>query len=204
MRVVGITGGIGSGKSEILKFLEASGAYVVEADKLAHTLMEPGCDAYNRIVDYFGNNVLCKDGRIDREVLGRAVFSDKEAIKKLNSIVHPAVKEYIIDDIARKRIAASIDLYVIEAALLIQDGYRLICDEIWYIYVDRDERIKRLVKGRGGDEAKYESVIDSQAADDYYRENCDVIIDNNGSFKKTETLLKELLNKSMYCDTMIH
>ena len=202
MKVIGITGGIGSGKSDVLNYLESNGAYVVEADKLAHTLMEPGGKVYNKIVEHFGNAILCDDGRIDRKQLGSIVFADENALQSLNSIVHPQVKDFIKHDIENKRSAGKTGVYVIEAALLIQDGYRLICDEIWYIYVNRDERVKRLVKGRGGEASSYISVIDNQDTDEYYMSNSDVVVDNNGPFKKTEAALKELLNKSICCDTI--
>ena len=194
MKIIGITGGIGCGKSEVLKFLESMGAYIIEADRLAHSLMSNGQDTYNSIVEVFGNDILLDNGDIDRFKLGKIVYSDKEALNKLNSIVHPAVKNYIINDINDKRQAGNIDNYIIEAALLIQDGYREICDEIWYIYADYSTRLQRLVKGRGGNEEKYITVMNNQADDEYYISNSDRIIDNNDDFEKTQNVLKVLLN----------
>lgn len=195
MKVIGITGGIGCGKSEVLKYLESLGAYIVEADKLAHTLMKKGENVYKRIIDEFGNDILAENGEIDRQCFGEIVFNDESALDKLNSIVHPAVKEYILNDIDNKNADGNVDYYVIEAALLIQDGYRDICDEIWYIYADKDTRLSRLVKGRGGDATKYESVMYNQETDDFYKVNSDVVIDNNGDFAVTQTALKVMLNK---------
>ncbi len=195
MKVIGITGGIGCGKSEVLKYLESLGAYIVEADKLAHTLMKKGENVYKRIIDEFGNDILAENGEIDRQCFGEIVFNDESALDKLNSIVHPAVKEYILNDIDNKNADGNVDYYVIEAALLIQDGYRDICDEIWYIYADKDTRLSRLVKGRGGDATKYESVMYNQETDDFYKVNSNVVIDNNGDFAVTQTALKVMLNK---------
>ena len=199
MRIIGITGGIGSGKSEVLKYLKDCGAYVIEADSLAHDLMLPGNIAYQETVDYFGSGILNPDNTINRQTLGKTVFNDSNKLKKLNDIVHPAVKEYIINDISEKEKEGRYHLYVIEAALLIEDGYKAVCDELWYIYVDKQERIKRLVSGRGGNEDKYISVMDNQENESFYRDNCDVTIDNSRDFENTKTILNELLKKTIYC-----
>lgn len=194
MRIIGITGGIGTGKSTVLHIMEQeTGVYIVETDRLAHTLMEPGQKAYEKIVETFGTQILLEDRTIDRTGLGRVVFGDAGKLEQLNAIVHPAVKEYIIADIEAKRKSGVVDFYVIEAALLIEDGYKAICDELWYIYVDREERIRRLIAGRGGDRAKYESVMENQATEEYYIANCDVVIHNEESLEKTANIVKELL-----------
>lgn len=197
MKVIGITGGIGCGKSEVLKYLESRGAYIIEADKLAHSLMRKGQKIYDDIVDEFGESILSADGEIDRSEFSRVVFGDEASLAKLNSIVHPAVKEYILNDIDAKKNGGNMDYYIIEAALLIQDGYKDICDEIWYVYADVDTRLDRLVKGRGGEASKYISVMNNQADENYYRLYSDKVIDNSGDFEKTQNVLKALLNKSI-------
>lgn len=197
MRIIGITGGIGTGKSTILHILEEEyGAFIMETDKLAHHLMEPGQTAYKRIVEAFGKDILCPDGKIDRGALGNIVFQDGNALNRLNEIVHPAVKEYILNDIRQKKAEKQVPLYIIEAALLIEDGYKAICDELWYIHVEKEERIKRLIHGRGGDRKKWERVIDSQSTEDYYRLHCDAVIDNGKNLKTTIDTVKELLSKN--------
>lgn len=197
MRIIGITGGIGTGKSTVLHMMEReAGVYIVETDRLAHTLMEPGQKAYEKIVDTFGTQILSEDGTIDRVSLGKIVFGDAGKLEQLNAIVHPAVKEYIMTDIEAKRESGEVRFYVIEAALLIEDGYKAICDELWYIYVDREERIRRLIAGRGGERAKYEAVMENQATEDYYMENCDVVIHNEESLEKTANVVKELLSSA--------
>ncbi|MCM1157628.1 MAG: dephospho-CoA kinase [Bacteroidales bacterium] len=198
MRVVGITGGIGTGKSTLLKLLNREhGAYIIEADKLAHKLMLPGGNLHRRIVEAFGERVLREDKTIDRQILSETVFRNEDALKKLNGIVHPEVKAYINADIAGKREEGKVSLYVIEAALLIEDGYREICDELWYVWTEKEERIKRLIEGRGGSREKWEKIMANQSSDTYYQENCDVIIDNGGNSEKTAGLVKELLSKSI-------
>lgn len=194
MKIIGLTGGIGTGKSTILKLLgKEYGAYIVETDKLAHQLMEPGQNAYEQIVEVFGKQILDEKSYIDRGKLGSIVFSEKKALLALNQIVHPAVKEYILQDISKKRTEDRITYYVIEAALLIEDGYKDICDELWYVYVEKEERIKRLLAGRGGTREKWEQIIHNQAAEEFYRSNCDVVIDNGQNIEKIANIVNDLL-----------
>lgn len=196
MKVIGITGGIGTGKSTILNILEKEyGAYIVETDKLAHQLMSLGEKAYQSIVETFGEDILCEDKTIDRGKLGAIVFNDKEQLSQLNQIVHPAVKQHILCDIESKNKQGNVEYYVVEAALLIEAGYKEICDEMWYIYASQDVRIRRLIDGRGGDENKWLQVIANQSSEEYYRSHCDVVVDNGNSIEKTLVMIKELLKK---------
>ena len=190
MFILGITGGIGTGKSTVLDILRTEySAYILEADKVAHLLMMPGKSAFNEIVATFGEDILTENGEIDRNILGKRVMSESSSLEKLNSIVHPAVKEYIIQDISEKRRVLldqsdnteKQNLYVIEAALLIQDGYREICDEIWSVITSEDIRIKRLIASRGYTEDKARSFIKNQASDEYFITNSDKVLYNNGS-----------------------
>ena len=190
MFILGITGGIGTGKSTVLDILKTEyNAYILEADKVAHLLMMPGKRAFNEIVAVFGEDILAEDGTIDRNILGKRVMSDRRSLEKLNGIVHPAVKEYIVKDISEIRRdlfceyegADTLNLYVIEAALLIQDGYREICDEIWSVITSEDIRIKRLIASRGYTEDKARSFIKNQPEDEYFITNSDKVLYNNGS-----------------------
>lgn len=194
MKIIGITGGIGSGKSTVLKLLkEEYNAYIVETDVLAHRLMQRGNKTYINIVNGFGEAILDENKEIDRAVLGTLVFQHEEKLQLLNSIVHPDVKQYIRNDIDAKKQQGKVDLYIIEAALLIEDGYKEICDEIWYIYADEELRIKRLLNSRGGTRQKWLNVIRNQANDKYYRDNCEHIVNNDEDFVKTSGIIKELL-----------
>lgn len=196
MRIIGITGGIGTGKSTVLQILENEyNAYVVEADRLAHRLMEPGGSAFSQILSTFGEGILDENGYIDRSVLGGIVFSNSERLQQLNEIVHPLVKEAIKEDIANKAQEASYDIYVIEAALLLEDGYREICDTIWYIYSAMDVRIDRLIKGRGGTREKWISVMNNQSSEAYYRLHCDAVVDNGKTLEDTKEAIAQLLNQ---------
>ncbi len=199
MYILGITGGVGSGKSAVLNELRDNhGAYIIEADKLAHELMMPGKDIYNRIVDNFGEEILC-DGIgsiIDRAKLADIVFSDENKLQILNNISHPCVKAEILRRIEEEKKKGT-KLFVIEAALLIQDGYKEICDDIWYIWVSRELRTKRLMESRGYTLKKCNSIYVNQESDEYYRSNSDYVIDNEKDFSNTVKQINVLLNKKL-------
>lgn len=198
MKIIGITGGIGTGKSTVLRILEQDmGAYVLEADKVAHTLMLPSQPAYTGILAAFADAceqepLVLEDGTINRSALSELVFSDEEKLKQLNAIVHPEVKRYILSQIEEKR-AEQIPLFIIEAALLIEDGYEHICDELWYIYASEEVRIKRLITKRGYSAESCENVIRNQASEGFYRSHCKYVIDNSDGIENTKKQVKELL-----------
>jgi dephospho-CoA kinase len=198
MFIIGLTGGIGSGKTQVLRILkEKYNAYIVEADAVAHRIMQPGEETYQEIVDTFGRDILSPDETIDRIRLGKIVFEDENRLKCLNAIVHPGVKRFILKEIEREE-KSKRQFFVIEAALLIQDGYSSICHSMWYVYADVDTRITRLIAGRGYDEARAKSVIAAQEPEEYYRSNSDVIIDNSDSLGETELRVDEAIKK-LYC-----
>ncbi|MBE5931840.1 MAG: dephospho-CoA kinase [Lachnospiraceae bacterium] len=197
MKILGLTGGVGSGKSKVLNELrEKYDAYIIEADKLAHQLMLPGETIYKEIVKEFGCDILSEKSPyyIDRNILGDIVFNNKEKLNKLNSITHPLVKQKIIELINERKFTGDTKLFVIEAALLIEAGYKEICDEIWYIWVDKEERIKRLMDSRGYTREKCLSIFENQQEDSFYKKYSDHIINNQNSFKNTALQIKDLLN----------
>lgn len=203
MKILGITGGVGSGKSKVLYELEEKyNAYIVEADKLAHELMMPGETIYEKIIEKFGEDILSKNEPyyIDRIALGDIVFKNKDKLELLNSITHPMVKNKILEVIDSKKSEGTVQLFVIEAALLIETGYKDICDEIWYIWVNKEERIKRLIDSRGYTREKCLSIFDNQQSDDYYKKYANHTINNNNSFDCTSNQLKDLLNKLLKSD----
>ena len=120
-------------------------------------------------------------------------MNSPEKLCQLNALVHPAVKKYIVNDIEKKR-DLGYKYYVIEAALLIQDGYRNICDEIWYIYADKDLRIDRLLKSRGYSRQTAEEFIKNQPEDEYFIENSDRVIDNSGTPEELRKVILTLVN----------
>lgn len=185
MRTIGITGGVGAGKSTVLAFLEEEcGAFVIQADKVGHLMMEPGEECYEPVIRLFGKDIIKKDKTIDRKRVSDVVFVQPEKLEHLNAIIHPAVKSYIRKSLSeqqkRKR-----ELSVVEAALLLEDNYQDFCDEIWYVHTDREIRIARLIESRGYTREKAESIIASQAPDAFFRAHADYVIENNGNLGET-------------------
>lgn len=191
MKTIGITGGVGAGKSTVLDFLKTHcQAYVLQADLIGHQVMEPGERCYDAVVGLFGENVLKSDKTIDRRRVSDVVFSHKELLEKLNGIIHPAVKEYIREKLEQERKNGRA-LCVVEAALLLEDNYQEFCDQVWYIHTDKEIRIRRLAESRGYSREKAESIIRSQAPEEFFRAHADYIIENNGDLGRTrEQIIK--------------
>ena len=180
VRVLGITGGVGAGKSTVLSYLEKRyGARVILCDDVARMLQEPGEACYEPMKELLGEDVLRMDGSFDRKLVAERVFADGEMLKKLNGIVHPAVKKYVMDEIDEADRAGTVSLMVVEAALLLEDHYDLLCDEIWYIYTENGARIRRLQESRGYSEERIRHMMKSQKPDGFFREHCQFVVDNS-------------------------
>lgn len=193
MKVIGITGGVGAGKSKVLHFLEAEyGAVVCQLDYVAFMLQRKGQPCFDEIVKEFGEEVRRPDGELDRQKLAEVVFGDQQRLGRLNAIVHPLVKEWVRRDIIEKE-KEHIPLYVIEAALLPEAGYEDICGEIWYIYASEDARRKRLKSSRGYSDERISRMIESQSPDEVFRKVCQAVIDNSGPFEYTKKQIGEIL-----------
>lgn len=185
MKTIGITGGVGSGKSRVLSYMETKyNAVICQADHVAWKLQEPDQKCYAQIVAYFGENILDEDGTINRGKLGQIVFANKEKLYKLNQIMHPAVKEYIVEWIQRERNDETA-YFIIEAALLLEDNYSQICDEMWYIYSNESIRRDRLKSSRGYTDEKIDAIMASQLSEQIFRKECQIVIDNSGVFEDT-------------------
>lgn len=185
MKIIGITGGVGSGKSRVLSFMEENyHAVVCQADHVAWKLQEPGERCYEEIVAFFGTSVLQTAGRIDRSVLGSIVFSDADKMQRLNQIMHPAVKSYILEWISQEEEKGTA-YFIIEAALLLEEQYQRICHEIWYVYCNEAVRRSRLKESRGYTDEKISAMIAAQLPEQAFRENCQIVIDNSGDFEHT-------------------
>lgn len=195
MKIVGITGGVGSGKSEILTYIGRNfDAQVVKADEVAHLLMSPGRVCYPQIVQAFGDAVIREDKGIDRKKLAAVVYQDPEQLQKLNGIVHPEVKKYILRSIERER-KNETAYFFIEAALLLEDNYDAICDELWYIYTDEDARRKRLKLSREYTDARIDEIMANQLSEDEFSERCDFEIDNSGDFAHTIEQINQRMSR---------
>lgn len=184
MRVIGITGGVGAGKSKVLDYLEEKyNCQIILADKVAHMLEEKGQKCYEELTALLGEEILLPDKSIDKQKMAEIIFADMDLLYKVNNIVHPAVKAYIVKTIEDKRIEGRLDFLFIEAALLIEDGYDVIVDELWYIHSDVDVRRDRLKSTRAYSDEKIDEIIQKQLSEEEFRKHCKVIIDNSGNFK---------------------
>ena len=193
MKKIGITGGVGSGKSALLDYLkEKYGAYVIVADELAKSLEQPGAVCYEALKEAFGDGILAEDGRIDNKAFAAVIFSDGEARKKANAIIHPAVRVSIEQQLKEQE-EAGCKLFVLEAALLIEEGYDAILDELWYVYVPEGIRIERLNKQRGYSREKCISIMRGQKSDIEFRKHCARIIDNGGELWESEAQIDAIL-----------
>lgn len=192
MKVLGITGGVGSGKSQVLAYLETRyHASVCQMDEVAKQLQKKGTPCYREIVREFGTEITGPDGELDRARLGMAVFSDAGKRQTLNRIVHPAVLEQVRRDIAEKE-ARGVKLYVVEAALLPDVG-RELCDELWYVYAAEKVRRSRLKDSRGYSDEKITRMIESQPEEERFRQVCTAVIDNSGTFEDTKKQIGDKL-----------
>ena len=187
MIFIGITGGVGAGKTQILDYIQKNyNAKIVLADEVAHDLMKPGRECYLKIRQAFPReDIFTKEGAFDAKKLGEVIFSDKGKREKLNRIVHPAVKEEILRKYREEERKGKISYFILEAALLIEDGYDKICDRLWYIHTDREIRRERLKMNRGYSEEKIDGIMDSQLPEEVYRQYCIQVIDNSGTLEET-------------------
>ena len=185
MKIIGITGGVGSGKSRVLSYMESHfDAVICQADHVAWELQKPGERCYIEIVKYFGNEILNEDATIQRGKLGQIVFSDKNKLEVLNNIMHPAVKESVIGLIQQEKEKGT-SYFVLEAALLLEEHYDKICDELWYIYCDSHVRKLRLKESRQYSDEKIDAIMSTQLSEDIFRKQCQIMIDNSGNFEDT-------------------
>lgn len=191
MITIGITGGVGAGKSTVLDFLaEKYQAYVMKADEIGHLVMEPGQECYEPVIALFGKQIIKDDKTIDRRQVSDVVFSYPDMLERLNEIIHPAVKRYIRRQLELKRQQGQ-KICVVEAALLLEDHYDAFCDKVWYIHTDQEIRIERLMSSRGYTREKAENIIARQATEGFFREHADYIIQNNGDLDETWRQIEE-------------
>ncbi len=202
MRLIGITGGVGAGKTEILQYVKKH--YYCEvwlADQVAHKVQEPGQPCYDRLVEILGKGILKPDGTIDRTIMASMIFQDKELLLQVNALVHPAVQEYLLERVKEATENPRVELFFIEAALLIETGYKEIVDEMWYIYADEEVRHKRLECSRGYSPAKITQIMENQLSEEAFRSSCDFVIDNSGaqeeSFRQIDERLKSYTRREV-------
>ena len=196
MRVIGLTGGIASGKSTAAKILAELGAAVIDADRLARDVVRPGEPAYQAIVAAFGNGVLNNDGTINRTALGNIVFADPAARSRLEAITHPAIALRARDLLAGLR-RGKTPLAIYMAPLLIEAGITDRVDEIWVVYVDRETQLRRLMQRDGLSEAAALQRIASQMPMEEKRQRARIVIDNNGTEAEMVRQIREIWEREI-------
>ena len=199
MKVIGITGGVGAGKSALLQYMkEHYSCRIRMADTAAHEVSAKGNRAYPALVKLLesgeyqtGQPVLRADGEIDRAEMASRIFAHPQLREEVNAIVHPAVRDLITSEIEQERYLESqkdenaVRYYILEAALLIECGYGAVVDEMWYIYCDPAVRGKRLQEERGYSAEKVRGIMAAQLTEEQFRAGSDVVIDNSGALADT-------------------
>ncbi|MBX6378951.1 MAG: dephospho-CoA kinase [Clostridia bacterium] len=184
MVIIGLTGGIATGKSTVAAMLEELGAVVVDADQVAREVVEPG-EILDRIAAAFGRDVLTPDGRLDRAALGRKVFGDDEALKRLNAITHPEIRRRITRRVEELRREGRAPAVVLDIPLLFEGGVAYAVDEIWVVAVDRETQLRRLMERNGLSRPEAEARVASQMPIEEKVRRADVVIDNSGDLAVT-------------------
>jgi dephospho-CoA kinase len=191
MHKIGITGGVGSGKSEVMTYLqETYNAVTIRADEVGRALMEPGGACFDEVIRLFGSGIVKADGTLNREEIADLVFHSPEKREALDAIIHPAVRSSVESAMELAEQAGN-DWFFLEAALLIEEDYNAILDELWYIYARESVRRERLLASRGYSDAKTDSIIKNQLPEEEFRKACDFVVDNSGSFRETAAAIDE-------------
>jgi len=192
-RIIGLTGGTGSGKSTIAAIAKKHGAAVIDADMVARKVVEPGHEALREIVDYFGKDILFESGELNRKKLGDIVFSDREKLKQLNHITHKYIREEINKEIEILENKSEYNNIIIDAAVLIESNLHNICDEIWVVTANKEERLQRIMKRDHLSQESAWNRIRSQISDEELMKYADVVIENNGNLIEMDEKIKQLL-----------
>lgn len=194
MRLIGITGGVGAGKSEILNFIKKHYCCrIYLADEVAHEIQKPGQICYQKITALLGSGILNADGTIDREKLATHIFMNQDVLKQINAIVHPAVRVFLETAVKEALKDGNVELFFIEAALLIESGYNSFVDEMWYVYASEHVRRRRLIDSRGYSHQKIDQIMKSQLTEEKFRNSSDFVIDNSNSLDQTYEQIKSRL-----------
>ena len=190
MKLIGLTGGVGSGKSTVAEILRELGAEVLDADEAAHAAYEPGSPGFDAVVKEFGADYV-RDGRIDRRQLGELVFNDPDARRRLNAIVHPLVREWMVRRTAEAA-ERDVEIVVQDVPLLYESGLESLFSSIVLVYVPEAVQVERLVAGRGFTSERARAVIAAQLPIDEKRRRAHHVIDNSGTIEQTRSQVEEV------------
>jgi dephospho-CoA kinase len=192
MLTIGLTGGIGSGKSTVTGFLADLGAPIIDADKVGHAIYTPDGPAYPDMIAAFGEGILAPDRTIDRKKLGPIVFADPAALKRLNSIVHPKMFARMREMVAALRAQGERKPIVIEAAILVEANWQPLFDEIWLVTASRERVIERIERDRGLKPEQTEARIRAQLSDEERRKHSTLVIVNDGTLDELRAKVGDL------------
>ena len=188
MIVIGLTGGIGTGKSEAARILEEIGAYIIDADRLGHSAYLPHSEIWEEVVKEFGDGVLLPDEEIDRKKLGSIVFNDPVQLAKLNEIMHPRMGKMVANLIE----GVDAEVVVVEAALLLEAGWDALVDEVWCTGASEDIVIDRLKARNGLNKEEAQKRIKAQMSVDERKSRSQVMIENNGDLAQLTTVIEQI------------
>lgn len=193
VRIIGITGGIASGKSTVTEFLRQQGYQVIDADQLVHELQEPGGRLYQALLSTFGSTILQEDGRLDRPKLGAMIFGNPELLAQSSQLQNEIIRE----ELARRRdlLAETEDIFFMDLPLLFELGYDNWFDQIWLVDVTEETQLSRLMSRNDLSQEEAEKRIAAQLSLQEKRKRADVLIDNNGSLEETRQQLRDALQK---------
>ena len=194
MLVIGLTGSIGTGKSEAARQLEALGASIISADQVGHEAYTPNTEAWEHVVSAFGDEILQDDGEIDRRKLGTIVFSDPGQLERLNQIMHPRMAQMVADKVEVLR-GQGVEVVVVEAALLFEAGWDSLVEEVWTTDSPEQAVIERLKVRNGMSEEEARKRMSSQMGRTERLERSDYVIENSGDMVALGVAIKELWDR---------
>lgn len=194
MKVIGLTGGVGAGKSTIGALMEEKfSVRLLMSDCIGHLSMSKGESGYYDILKAFGSGILTEEEEIDRQKLSSIVFVNQKKLEQLNEIIHPWVRNYVEKEIEKERNAGRYQYFVLESAILLESGFDDICNEVWYVDADEEIRRKRLKESRNYSDKKIDDIFENQKKERNFRDRIHQIIENNEDIESIFSQLEKLL-----------
>lgn len=190
MRIIGLTGGIASGKSTVSRILQSMGAVAIDADAIAHEMAEPGAPLYEAYITHWGAGILTPEGTLDRRKIGDIVFADEDERRWLDDVSHPLLCREVQRRLAALR-TSDVQTVVLDAPLLFEAGWERLADETWVVVLPRDIQLRRLMARNHYTEEEALSRMESQLSQEEKMRRADVVIDNRGSEAQLEKKVQE-------------
>jgi dephospho-CoA kinase len=192
---IGLTGGIASGKSTVSDMLVKRGALLIDADRVAREVVEPGSPVLQKVVERFGSDVLLPDGALNRKKLGEIVFGNPQALQDLQNIMHPSIRELMSERLEQYELLHPDKLVVVDVPLLYESGLESMYDAVVVVYVPRAVQLERLIVRDGLTPVEAEQRLNAQMDIEYKKARANIVIDNQGDFSQTEGQVDRLLRE---------